>query len=107
MFAARRFGAEQAVLASLDKTFPHIGWKHSTGAYLVSRVAEHGKRRADEMREVARTLEDIGIAPTMADRDGAAARRGGAEMADAGVTYPTDGKFSWRALADALAPGRN
>jgi 3-hydroxyisobutyrate dehydrogenase-like beta-hydroxyacid dehydrogenase len=103
MLAARRFGAEDAVLASLDKTFPHMGWKSGLPDYLVSRVAEHGKRRAAEMREVARTLEDVGLAPTMA---GAIARRHDAlvdAMAQAGIAYPTEGEFSWRALADALA----
>jgi 3-hydroxyisobutyrate dehydrogenase-like beta-hydroxyacid dehydrogenase len=103
MLAARRFGAEDAVLASLDRTFPHMGWKAELPDYLVSRVAEHGRRRAAEMREVARTLEDVGIAPLMA---GATALRHDAlvqAMADAGIPYPTDTKFSWRALADALA----
>jgi 3-hydroxyisobutyrate dehydrogenase-like beta-hydroxyacid dehydrogenase len=103
LFAARRFGVEQAVLASLDKTFPQMGWNAQLPDYLVSRVAEHGRRRAAEMREVARTLEDIGVAPIMA---AAAAARQDAlvgQMSEAGVTYPEDGKFLWRALADALA----
>ncbi len=103
MFAARRFGAEQAVLASLDKTFPHMGWSAELPDYLVSRVAEHGRRRAAEMREVALTLEDVGMRPTMAaataERQDALVR----QMAEAGVPYPAGGKFSWRALADALA----
>ncbi len=103
MFAARRFGAEEAVLASLDKTFPHMGWNAQLPDYLVSRVAEHGRRRAGEMREVAATLGDVGIAPTMA---AATAVRHDAlvqQMAEAGIAYPADGKFSWRELADALA----
>jgi len=65
MFAARRFDAEDAVLASLDKTFPIMGWKAELPDYLVSRVAEHGRRRAAEMREVAQTLEDMGVEPLM------------------------------------------
>jgi 3-hydroxyisobutyrate dehydrogenase-like beta-hydroxyacid dehydrogenase len=104
-FAARRFGAEQAVLASLDKTFPHMGWNAELPDYLVSRVAEHGRRRAAEMREVALTLEEVGIRPIMA---AATAERHDAlvgQMADAGVPYPAGGKFSWRSLADALAAG--
>jgi 3-hydroxyisobutyrate dehydrogenase-like beta-hydroxyacid dehydrogenase len=103
MFAARRFGAEHAVLASLDKTFPQMGWNAELPDYLVSRVAEHGRRRAAEMREVALTLEDVGIRPIMA---AAAAERHDAlvrEMAESGVPYSAGGKFSWRALADALA----
>jgi 3-hydroxyisobutyrate dehydrogenase-like beta-hydroxyacid dehydrogenase len=107
MFAARRFGAEEAVLASLDKTFPHMGWNAQLPDYLVSRVAEHGRRRAGEMREVAATLGDVGIAPTMA---AATAVRHDAlvqQMAAAGIAYPADGEFSWRALADALAAAKN
>jgi 3-hydroxyisobutyrate dehydrogenase-like beta-hydroxyacid dehydrogenase len=102
LFAARRFGAEQAVLASLDKTFPHMGWTGGLPDYLASRVAEHGRRRAAEMREVALTLEDVGIRPIMAV---ATAERQEAlvqQMADARLPYPA-GDFSWRALADALA----
>jgi len=103
MFAARRFGAEQAVLASLDKTFPHMGWNAQLPDYLVSRVAEHGRRRAAEMREVARTLEDIGIAPIMAAATAARQDALVRQMSEAGVPYSDDGKFLWRALADALA----
>lgn len=66
MLAARRFGAEKEVLASLQGTFPEMGWQDRLPDYLISRVAEHGRRRAAEMREVAHTLEDVGIEPTMA-----------------------------------------
>jgi 3-hydroxyisobutyrate dehydrogenase-like beta-hydroxyacid dehydrogenase len=102
LFAARRFGAEDAVLTSLDKTFPRMGWSAQLPDYLVSRVAEHGRRRAAEMREVALTLRDVGIVPAMAtasaERQDALVRR----MADAGVPYVAGETFSWRALADAL-----
>ncbi len=103
LLAARRFGAEEAVLASLAKTFPQMGWRAELPDYLVSRVAEHGRRRAAEMREVALTLEDVGIRPIMAaaiaERQEALVR----QMADAGIGYPEGEKFSWRTLADALA----
>jgi 3-hydroxyisobutyrate dehydrogenase-like beta-hydroxyacid dehydrogenase len=103
LFAARRFGAEDAVLASLDKTFPSMGWNAKLPDYLVSRVAEHGRRRAAEMREVAVTLEDVGVSPLMAT---ATAQRHDAlvdRMAAAGFTYSADAEFLWRMLADALA----
>ena len=103
LFAALRFGAEQAVLASLDKTFPHMGWNAELPDYLVSRVAEHGRRRAAEMREVAQTQSDVGVRPTMSS---ATAERHDAlvnAMADAGIPYRAGARFSWRALADALA----
>ena len=32
---------------------------------MISRSLEHGARRAEEMREVARTVEDAGLAPLM------------------------------------------
>src|SRR4029077_4600772 len=63
IFAARYYGAEEAVLASLDSTYPSMGWKDKLPDYLISRVAQHGKRRAAEMREAAETLTDAGLEP--------------------------------------------
>jgi len=71
--------------------------------YLISRIAEHGRRRAAEMREVARTLEDAGFEPTMA---AATARLQDAlvdEMREHGLAYSKEEKFSWSRLADALS----
>jgi 3-hydroxyisobutyrate dehydrogenase-like beta-hydroxyacid dehydrogenase len=105
LFAARRFGAEEEVLASLEQTFPHMGWEGALPDYLVSRVAEHGQRRAAEMREVARTLGDVKLEPLMAL---AAARRQEElveAMAALRIEYPHDRTFSWRTLADALGAG--
>ncbi len=102
LLAARRFGAEQEVLASLNGTYPSMGWLDALPDYLVSRVAEHGRRRAYEMREVARTLEDVQLEPTMALA--IAARQDWLidAMAARGISYPRDQSFSWRALADKL-----
>ncbi len=102
LLAARRFGAEQEVLASLHGTYPNMGWLDSLPDYLVSRVAEHGRRRAAEMREVARTLADVQVEPTMALA--IAARQDWLidAMAANGISYPRGGTFSWRALVDAL-----
>jgi 3-hydroxyisobutyrate dehydrogenase-like beta-hydroxyacid dehydrogenase len=103
MLAARHFGAEEQVLASLNQTFPSMGWDKQLPDYLISRVAEHGRRRAAEMREVARTLRDAGQTPTMSE---AIARRQD-ELIDAmaakGLQYNAEETFSWRQLADALA----
>ena len=102
LLAARRLGAEREVLASLEQSYPQMGWQAGLPDYLISRVAEHGRRRAAEMREVARTLEDIGVDPLMAT---ATARRQDAlidAMAARGLTYPRNRSFSWRELADAL-----
>ncbi len=103
MLAARRFGAEKEVLASLQGTFPQMGWQDELPDYLISRVAEHGRRRAAEMREVAHTLEDVGIEPTMARATAARQDALIDEMAAHGLSYPDGQSFSWRWLADALA----
>jgi 3-hydroxyisobutyrate dehydrogenase-like beta-hydroxyacid dehydrogenase len=102
LLAARRFGAEQEVLASLNGTFPSMGWLETLPDYLVSRAAEHGRRRAAEMREVAATLKDVGVDPTMSLATAARQDWLIDAMAERGVTYPRDRPFSWRALADAL-----
>jgi 3-hydroxyisobutyrate dehydrogenase-like beta-hydroxyacid dehydrogenase len=102
VLAARRLGAEEQVLASLHNSFPHMGWTTTLPDYLVSRVAEHGRRRASEMREVARTLEDIGMKPTMASATAEKQDWLVDEMAARGLVYPKDQAFSWRSIADAL-----
>jgi len=102
MFAARRHGAEDAVLASLAATFPEMGWNGKLPDYLISRVAEHGKRRAAEMREAAQALRDVGIDPLMAE---ATAERQDSLVREIASQNPGShaGKpFSWRELADAL-----
>jgi 3-hydroxyisobutyrate dehydrogenase-like beta-hydroxyacid dehydrogenase len=104
VLAARRFGAEKEVLASLHGTFPHMGWQESLPDYLVSRVAEHGRRRAAEMREVARTLEQVGVEPLMALATAARQDRLIDAMAEHQLEYPRGEAFSWRRLVDALGP---
>jgi 3-hydroxyisobutyrate dehydrogenase-like beta-hydroxyacid dehydrogenase len=69
--AARELGVEREVLASLQETFPQLDWERQ-GDYLFTRVIQHGKRRAEEMRASAAMIDAIGIAGTMA---GAAAER--------------------------------
>jgi 3-hydroxyisobutyrate dehydrogenase-like beta-hydroxyacid dehydrogenase len=103
MLAARRFGAEQEVLVSLQRTFPQMGWQDKLPDYLVSRVAEHGRRRAAEMREVAHTLQDVGIEPTMALATAARQDWVIDAMTAHGIGYPQGKPFSWRWLADALS----
>jgi 3-hydroxyisobutyrate dehydrogenase-like beta-hydroxyacid dehydrogenase len=101
MLAARRFGAEREVLESLNGTFPSMGWTGELPDYLISRAAEHGRRRAAEMREVARTLEDVEVAPTMALATAERQEWVVEAMAEHGVAYSGAG-FSWRELVDAL-----
>ena len=65
MVAAAEYRVEERVLASLAETFPSLDWEKLSG-YMIERVVSHGQRRAAEMREVAATLEGIGIEPLMA-----------------------------------------
>ena len=62
---ARKYGVEDAMLATMKETFPGIDWEQQ-GAYFFSRVVQHGKRRAEEMREAANTVEEAGFQPIMA-----------------------------------------
>src|SRR5258708_12206543 len=59
---ARAYGVEDAVLASLTETFPSINWEKQ-GAYFFQRVIEHGRRRSEEVREVAETVPAAGLTP--------------------------------------------
>jgi 3-hydroxyisobutyrate dehydrogenase-like beta-hydroxyacid dehydrogenase len=60
--AARSFGVENEVLASLAETFPGINWEQQAN-YMFGRVIAHGQRRADEMREAAKTVSEAGLVP--------------------------------------------
>ncbi len=57
---ARHYGVEDAVVASLCETFPGIDWENQA-AYFFQRVIEHGRRRSEEVREVAQTVRDAGL----------------------------------------------
>jgi hypothetical protein len=50
------------VNASLVETFPGIDWEKQA-AYFFQRVIEHGRRRSEEVREVAETVRDAGLTP--------------------------------------------
>ena len=97
---ARRYGVEDHVLPTLAETFPQIDWAR-TGAYFFSRVAQHGKRRAEEMRESARTVEEAGFAPLMA---AAIAQKHDwvAEQSAAGAFDDMPPGADWQAWADRL-----
>jgi 3-hydroxyisobutyrate dehydrogenase-like beta-hydroxyacid dehydrogenase len=105
LFAARRYGAEKEVLASLAATYPHMGWDGPLPDYVISRVAEHGSRRAAEMREAAETLRNVGLEPLTAL---ATAERQDwlvQEMAERQISVRPGEPFSWQQLADAIGKG--
>jgi 3-hydroxyisobutyrate dehydrogenase-like beta-hydroxyacid dehydrogenase len=60
VLSGRRAGVEDAVLDSLEKSYPGFDWK-ARSAYMMERVMSHGIRRAAEMREVAKTVADLGF----------------------------------------------
>ena len=102
---ARAYGVEDAVLASLKETFPGIDWERQ-GAYFFQRVIEHGRRRSEEVREVAETVREIGLTPWSAS--GTAERQAWiADLADEGLfgvrgTKEFARSADWRVEADRL-----
>ncbi|OGS51953.1 MAG: 6-phosphogluconate dehydrogenase [Erythrobacter sp. RIFCSPHIGHO2_12_FULL_63_10] len=59
VLAARRAGVADEVLGSLGED-----WSQRA-EYNLERMIRHGQRRADEMEEVAKTLETLGVEPLM------------------------------------------
>jgi 3-hydroxyisobutyrate dehydrogenase-like beta-hydroxyacid dehydrogenase len=103
MFAARRYGAEKQVLESLAATYPGMGWDGALPDYLISRVAEHGKRRAAEMREAAQAVADAGLEPLTALATAQCQDWLAQVIAEFSLSVPKDEKFVWQELADAIA----
>ena len=99
MVAARAYGVEQRVIESLDETLPGTDWGERA-RYAMGRVVLHGRRRAEEMREAAQMIEELGLAPLMAS---AIAERQD-WVADLGLNtdVPTNEATDYRALADIL-----
>ena len=103
--AARSLGVEEQVLASLKETYPQFDWEKQ-GDYLFSRMIQHGKRRAEEMRASAQMIDSTGVTGIMAlaaahRQASAAALRDEKAFADPAILKP------WRDRADeSLAGGR-
>ncbi len=107
---ARHYGVEAAVLASLNETFPGIDWEKQ-GAYFFQRAIEHGRRRSEEVREVAETVREAGLTPWSAQ--GTAERQAWvADLADEGVfgvkgTKAFARSDDWRVEADRILKAVN
>jgi 3-hydroxyisobutyrate dehydrogenase-like beta-hydroxyacid dehydrogenase len=106
--AARAYGVEDQVLASLAETFPGIDWEKQA-TYFFQRVVQHGRRRAEEMREVAQTVREAGLEPWSAA--GTAERQAWvADLTDAGAMGERSApRTDWRVDADRIlaAVGRS
>lgn len=105
--AARAGGVEDRIIASLTQSFPALDWA-GMADHNLERMASHGIRRAAEMREVALTLEEIGVEPLMTrgtiERQ---QRTGDAKLKDAfGGKVPGDRAAIMQALSKAAGNGR-
>jgi len=103
--AARHYGVEEAVIASLQETFPGVDWERQA-TYFFQRTIEHGRRRGEEMVEAAQTMREAGLTPWSAA--GTAERQAWlADLAEAGVfgTRRDPGfarSADWRTEADRI-----
>ena len=95
LLSARRLGVEKDVLASLGETLPVPDWE-AFARYMMTRSLQHGRRRAEEMREVARTVSEAQVQPLMS--------RSIAERQDiaAGLGQGVDLKQDLNGILDAL-----
>jgi 3-hydroxyisobutyrate dehydrogenase-like beta-hydroxyacid dehydrogenase len=73
--AARRWNVEADVIASLKATYPGIDWPRQV-EYAAERVGKHGLRRAQEMREAAAMVADLGLDPVLCDAVAAVQEKG-------------------------------
>ncbi len=69
--ASQRAGVMPAALASLKASYPGMDWEN-VAKIMMSRVSQHGIRRAAEMREASRMIAELGLdgslASAIADR---------------------------------------
>jgi 3-hydroxyisobutyrate dehydrogenase-like beta-hydroxyacid dehydrogenase len=69
--ASQRAGVMPAVLESLKASYPGMDWEN-VAKVMMSRVQQHGVRRAAEMREASRMIAELGLdgslASAIADR---------------------------------------
>jgi 3-hydroxyisobutyrate dehydrogenase-like beta-hydroxyacid dehydrogenase len=103
--AARHYGVDDAMLASLRETFPGIDWERQA-AYFFQRAIEHGRRRGEEMREAAATVQAAGLEPWCASAT-AVRQSWLAHLADEGVFGDKHRKgfarsADWRIEADRI-----
>lgn len=87
LLAAEASGCYDDIVTSLSGSFPGLDWDTLPG-YQFERSIRHGKRRAAEMRESAATINDLGLAGSLA----AAVAEVQDKMAETAAPDPTDVK---------------
>jgi 3-hydroxyisobutyrate dehydrogenase-like beta-hydroxyacid dehydrogenase len=100
VLAGRKAGVGETVLDSLDDTYPGFDWRKRS-AYMLERVMTHGVRRAAEMREVALTVDLLGL-------DGVMSRASVGwqqKVGDLGLRSSADEAGDYRILADRILAG--
>jgi 3-hydroxyisobutyrate dehydrogenase-like beta-hydroxyacid dehydrogenase len=75
MAAARHWGVEREVIASLQETHPGLDWT-KLALRCSERVAQHGVRRAQEMREAGDMVAELGRDPALCHAIAAVQQRG-------------------------------
>ena len=77
--ASEKAGVMPAVLESLKASYPGMDWEN-VAKVMMSRVRQHGIRRAAEMREASRMIDELGLdgslASAIADRHESFAKAG-------------------------------
>ena len=97
VLAGTKAGVIGEVLNSLDDTYPGFDWKKRS-AYMLERVMTHGVRRAAEMREVALTVELLGLGNAMSS-----ATVGWQQtIGELGMRSTAEEALDYRALADRI-----
>ena len=95
ILSARKAGVDDVVLSSLDDSFPGFKFKERA-AYMLERVTTHGLRRAAEMREVAQTVDQLGLEGKMARATAEWQQKIGE------LDISTQGKENYQILADII-----
>jgi len=102
LVAAEASGCLDRVLASLAKSYPGLDWP-GFASYQLERVATHGVRRAAEMRESGRTLDELGFGGDLARAVAAVQDEIG--LLGLGSVARGDLGVALRTIGDRLAPG--
>lgn len=100
VLAGRKAGVDEAVLDSLEASYPGFGWRKRSG-YMLERAVTHGIRRAAEMREAALTVKELGFPGAMAGATAAWEQRIGDLRLSAADANARD-EHDYGALADLI-----